>query len=103
MLAYYIHDLTPLIFRIYDNVGPRWYGLAYVLAFLASYLLFRWLARNGYADLPDSKVGDFILGNSPKDAPPPQPPASSEPSKTPDRRPKLPGRYRLPRQEINSC
>jgi len=32
MLAYYLHDLDPIIFRIYDNVGPRWYGLAYVLA-----------------------------------------------------------------------
>lgn len=62
MLAYYVHDLNPLIFRIYDNVGPRWYGLAYVLAFISSYLLFRCLAKSGYADLPVSKVGDFITG-----------------------------------------
>ncbi|PYL37423.1 MAG: prolipoprotein diacylglyceryl transferase, partial [Verrucomicrobia bacterium] len=34
MLAYYLHNLDPIIFRIYDNVGPRWYGLAYVLAFI---------------------------------------------------------------------
>src|ERR1700736_2614229 len=51
MLAYYIHDLEPFIFRITDNIGPRWYGLAYVLAFLV-----------GYADLPPSRVGDFITG-----------------------------------------
>src|SRR6201993_796199 len=62
MLAYYVHDLNPLIFRIYDNVGPRWYGLAYVLAFLCSYLLLRHLAKQGYADLQVSKVGDFITG-----------------------------------------
>lgn len=62
MLAYYVHDLDPLIFRIYDNVGPRWYGLAYVLAFLCSYLVYRKLAQRGFADLPVAKVGDFITG-----------------------------------------
>src|SRR5438477_345411 len=62
MLAYYLHKLDPIIFRIYDNVGPRWYGLAYVLAFISSFLLFLWLAKRGYADLPVAKVGDFITG-----------------------------------------
>src|SRR5712692_3990711 len=62
MLAYYVHDLNPLIFRLWENVGPRWYGLAYVLAFICSYLLFRRLAKCGYADLPVAKVGDFVTG-----------------------------------------
>src|SRR5213595_402546 len=62
MLAYYLHDLDPIIFRIYDNVGPRWYGLSYVLAFISSFVLFLWLAKRGYADLPVERVGDFITG-----------------------------------------
>ena len=62
MLAYYLHDLDPIIFRIYDNVGPRWYGLSYVLAFISSYVLLLWLAKRGFADLPVAKVGDFITG-----------------------------------------
>lgn len=62
MLAYYVHDLDPIIFRIYDNVGPRWYGLAYVLAFLSGYVVYRALSRLGYADLPLAKVADFITG-----------------------------------------
>ena len=62
MLAYYVHDLDPLIFRIYDNVGPRWYGLAYVLAFICGYFVYRKLAQRGFADLPVTKVGDFITG-----------------------------------------
>jgi phosphatidylglycerol---prolipoprotein diacylglyceryl transferase len=62
MLGYYVHDLSPLVFRLWDNVGPRWYGLAYVLAFASSYVLVRILARRGYADLPVAKVGDFITG-----------------------------------------
>ena len=62
MFAYYVHDLDPLIFRIYDSVGPRWYGLAYVLAFLCSYFVYRKLAVRGFADLPAARVGDFITG-----------------------------------------
>jgi phosphatidylglycerol:prolipoprotein diacylglycerol transferase len=62
MLAYYVHDLNPLIFRLWDHVGPRWYGLAYVLAFISSYLMFRLLVRRGYADLAESNVADFITG-----------------------------------------
>ena len=60
-LAYYVHQLDPLIFRIW-GVGPRWYGLAYVLAFLCGYLLLRWLARERYAELRVAQVGDFITG-----------------------------------------
>jgi phosphatidylglycerol:prolipoprotein diacylglycerol transferase len=62
MLAYYLVDFDPFIFRLWDDVGPRWYGLAYVLAFVFAYWLYRWLAKRGYADLSPDKVGDFVLG-----------------------------------------
>jgi phosphatidylglycerol:prolipoprotein diacylglycerol transferase len=60
MLAYYLHKLDPFIFRIWDNVGPRWYGMAYVLAFLCAYLILRVLSRRGYLDLPQAALGDFV-------------------------------------------
>ena len=60
MLAYYVHNLDPIIFRISGSIGPRWYGLAYVLAFLCGFLIYRHLARRGFADLPVAKVSDFI-------------------------------------------
>ena len=60
MLSYYLHNLDPFIFRIYGNVGPRWYGMAYVLAFVFAYLLLRVLSRRGYLDLPLSALGDFV-------------------------------------------
>ena len=60
MLSYYLHNLDPFIFRLWGNVGPRWYGMAYVLAFLFAYLILRVLARRGYLDLPQSALGDFV-------------------------------------------
>jgi phosphatidylglycerol---prolipoprotein diacylglyceryl transferase len=62
MLAYYLDNFDPFIFHITENIGPRWYGMAYVLAFACSYFLLRVLARRGYCDLPPEKVGDFITG-----------------------------------------
>lgn len=59
-LAYYLHDLDPFIFRITDEFGPRWYGMAYVLAFICGYALLSWLAKRRYADLRPAQVGDFI-------------------------------------------
>jgi phosphatidylglycerol:prolipoprotein diacylglycerol transferase len=59
-LAYYVHDLDPFIFHITRTIGPRWYGMAYVMAFAASYLLLRLLAKRGYADIAPERVGDFI-------------------------------------------
>lgn len=64
MLAYYLHELDPFIFRFSENFGPRWYGMAYVLAFIFGYALLRVLAKRGYADLPVAQVGDFITGSA---------------------------------------
>jgi phosphatidylglycerol---prolipoprotein diacylglyceryl transferase len=60
MLAYYLHNFDPFIFRLWGNVGPRWYGMSYVLAFLFAYLLLRVLSRRGLLDLPQSVLGDFV-------------------------------------------
>lgn len=60
MFAYYLHNLDPFIFRISGTIGPRWYGMAYVLAFVFAWLLLRVLARRGFLDLPQSSLGDFV-------------------------------------------
>lgn len=61
MLAYYVHDLSPFIFKV-GEWGPRWYGLAYVVSFALGYWLYCWLARHRFTDMPEAKVGDFITG-----------------------------------------
>jgi phosphatidylglycerol---prolipoprotein diacylglyceryl transferase len=60
MLAYFVDNFDPFIFRLWDNVGPRWYGFAYVLAFISAYFVVRWLSKRGYCDLPPERVSDFI-------------------------------------------
>lgn len=60
MLAYFLDNFDPFIFRLWDNVGPRWYGFAYVLAFVSAYFVVRWLSKSGYCDLPPERVSDFI-------------------------------------------
>jgi len=60
MFAYYLHDLDPFIFHIWGNFGPRWYGMAYVAAFVGGYWLLRVLAQRGYTQLGIDQVADFI-------------------------------------------
>jgi phosphatidylglycerol:prolipoprotein diacylglycerol transferase len=60
MLSYYVHNLDPFIFRLWDNVGPRWYGLAYVLAFVCGFALLTQFSKRGYLDLSQAAVGDLV-------------------------------------------
>jgi phosphatidylglycerol:prolipoprotein diacylglycerol transferase len=39
MLAYWVHDLDPVIFQFTDKLAIRWYGLAYVSGFLIAFVL----------------------------------------------------------------
>ena len=60
MLAYYLHNLDPIIVRL-GPITPRWYGLAYLLGFLCAYVLLKKLARGGILRLPLEKVPDLVL------------------------------------------
>jgi phosphatidylglycerol:prolipoprotein diacylglycerol transferase len=60
----YVHHLSPYLVEFGGGWGIRWYGLAYLLAFLIGYWLYRWLAEAGYSDLRPQQVGDFIFGGA---------------------------------------
>ena len=60
MLAYFVHRFSPFIFEFREGVGLRWYGVAYVAAFLLGYQLYVRLAKRGYTQMPPEQVGDFI-------------------------------------------
>lgn len=60
MLATYIHNMDPVIFDVMGPVKLRWYGMGYLMAFVAGYFLLRWMARKKLWVLPEEKVADFI-------------------------------------------
>jgi len=61
-LAAYLHDLDSIIFRVPGLGLPiRWYGMAYLAGFIASFLLIRRLTKVSNIPLPTPKVLDFIV------------------------------------------
>jgi phosphatidylglycerol:prolipoprotein diacylglycerol transferase len=63
-LLAYVHDLSPFALRFGEGFGIRWYGLAYVAAFLAGYGICLHLARRGFSAIPPASVADFITGTA---------------------------------------
>lgn len=59
-MATYVHDLNPVIWRITEAIQLRWYGLAYLLGFVAGYYLLRNLAQRKLWVLKPEMTGDFI-------------------------------------------
>ncbi|MBK1825629.1 prolipoprotein diacylglyceryl transferase [Haloferula rosea] len=60
VLATYVHDLNPVIFRINDAIALRWYGLAYLAAFLVGAYLLNVLSKRKLWVLPPGSAADFI-------------------------------------------
>lgn len=59
--AYWVDRLSPFIIRFGPDFGLRWYGLAYVLGFLAGAWLMMRYHRAGRSLLPADQVADFIF------------------------------------------
>jgi len=62
VFATYVHDLNPIALPIAGGLALRWYGLAYLMGFVAGFLLLRNLAQRGLWVMKPEKVGDFIAG-----------------------------------------
>ena len=60
-LAYWVDNLSPFIVRFSENFGLRWYGLAYVLGFIAGGWLMMRYYRAGLSQLPADRVIDFVF------------------------------------------
>lgn len=59
-LAYYLHDLSPHVVRLFGGFAIHWYGLAYVLGFYLAYVVMYQLARRGLSVLRPEQTADFI-------------------------------------------
>ena len=59
--AFYVHHLSPFLIQFNEQVGIRWYGLAYIAGFIGAFYLMKWLARKGYGPLRENQVADFVF------------------------------------------
>jgi phosphatidylglycerol:prolipoprotein diacylglycerol transferase len=60
--AYLVDDFSPFLGPHWGNIGIRYYGLGYLLGFLTAAWLLRLYARAGRSQLPESKIGDLMIG-----------------------------------------
>jgi phosphatidylglycerol:prolipoprotein diacylglycerol transferase len=61
LFAFYVHHLSPFLIQFNEQVGIRWYGLAYIAGFISAFYLMKWLARKGYGSLQENQVADFVF------------------------------------------
>ena len=59
--SYWVDDLSPFVVRFSDSFGIRYYGLAYVLAFLIAVLLLRLYWRKGRSALDPKAQSDLMM------------------------------------------
>ncbi len=59
--AYWVDNLSPFVVRFSDSFGIRYYGLAYVLAFLIAALLLRLYWRAGRSALGPKAQSDLMM------------------------------------------
>ena len=55
-----VHDFDPVLWQIYGDIGIRWYGLSYILGFIAAYIVIGWLGDRQKAGLTHEMVSDLI-------------------------------------------
>jgi len=60
ILSNYIHNLDPVLLQLPGGFALRWYGLAYLLGFIAAWFLLKVLSRRGLWPVPEAKVADFV-------------------------------------------
>ncbi len=68
MLDVYVHSLDPVIFYLpsfgiplLEGLAVRWYGLAYLLGFIISYFIIRYLSSQGRSPIAKHQVEDFVF------------------------------------------
>lgn len=61
LFAFWVHDLSPFLIRFGDTFGIRYYGLAYLLGFVAAGMLFVRYHRAGKTPLDLETATDLVI------------------------------------------
>jgi phosphatidylglycerol---prolipoprotein diacylglyceryl transferase len=60
-MTHYIHNINPIVFEIGGPLAVRWYGISYLLGFIASILLLRSWSKRGEFEVPVPEVSNFVV------------------------------------------
>lgn len=60
-MTHYIHNINPIVFEIGGPLAVRWYGLSYLLGFIAAILLLRRWSKKGEFEVPLAEVSNFVV------------------------------------------
>jgi phosphatidylglycerol:prolipoprotein diacylglycerol transferase len=61
LLGFWVDQLDPFLIHFKGNFGIRYYGISYVMGFLAAAWLLHCYARAGRSLLPAAKIADFMV------------------------------------------
>ena len=57
----YIHRLNPYAIQLTEDIGLRWYSLAYIAGFIVSLWFIKWMAKTGRSPLTQEQSGDVVF------------------------------------------
>jgi phosphatidylglycerol:prolipoprotein diacylglycerol transferase len=60
-MTHYIHNINPIVFKIGGPLAVRWYGLSYLLGFIAAILLLKHWSKKGEFEVPPVEVSNFVV------------------------------------------
>jgi len=60
-MTHYIHNINPIILDLPGELAIRWYGLSYLLGFLASILILRRWSKRGEFEVAVDEVSNFVV------------------------------------------
>jgi phosphatidylglycerol:prolipoprotein diacylglycerol transferase len=58
---YWVHDLDPFVVKFTETIGIRYYGLSYMLGFLAGFLLLHFASKRGRSPLTVAQNADYLF------------------------------------------
>jgi len=61
MFGFYTHDLSPFLIQFGNGWGIRYYGMAYVLGFLAWFYGLRWFRKLGWSQLNEQQISELLF------------------------------------------
>lgn len=60
-MNYYIHHINPIILQFNEVLAIRWYGISYLLGFIACIFLLKSWSRKMAFEVPEQEVSNFVF------------------------------------------